>query len=350
MVYTGKDSFWFWGRETSGFGEGDNTADTHQPPNKITEAMKFPRPEYVEEALQTFDSLVPNVIFTSGRESNEKTINWIFADPFMGLCAFSEKSTDSDFSSSGYTTITASFSTRDHVDSIWIYGREVDYTNSANLDKLLKGGKILGRFIIMEANKLIREELSVKFADMEDMDGSEDTLTADSDFDDGTWGAWDKNGMYFPWNASIEWGGSEIQANYGIDIVKIRFGFEVPQKYWATFDSLAENKQLLEKIEPICEIEAILTDDSLIDELESLHSAKTTATLKLNIDATTNEEKYDQFTNAYVDSIDGLDEVPKAGEEHRLTILFKTDGGAYSLSYSYDDDNHADPGDRLNDT
>lgn len=348
MVYTGKGSFWFWGLENSGFGEGDNTTDTNQPPNKITEAMKLARPEYTEERLRTFDSFTENFIFTSGREPDEKTINWIFADPFFGLAAFTEKSVSGDWSSAGHTTISADFQGASHMDSIWLYARVKHYTGGDDLDKLLKGGKITGRFLVMEREKVVREELTVKFADMDDMDGSEDTLETESDFDDGMWADWDKNGIYFPWDAQLDWGGSEFQDNYGFKITSIRFGFEIPTDFWRTFDSLYDTENLAEEINPICEIEGVLEDPSMVDEIEKLHADKTSETLKLHIDQTTDEEKYDQFTNAYLAEISGLDENPKAGEKLEVTLTFRSNGGEYSLSYSYDDDNHADPGDRLN--
>ncbi len=159
-------------------------------------------------------------------------------------------------------------------------------------------------------------------------------------FSDGVWGDW--GNVIHSKDDKIEWGAQEItSANSGLEILKITFGVEVERDIIHLKNSLVAGLNYIKKITPTCEIEGILSKNisgaqhQFIDELEKLPEDRTKATLKYTIDTDATDTKYDQFTNAFVSAIDGLDDLPKAGEAHRVTIKFEAENPVYSLAYKY---------------
>lgn len=342
MVYTGQNGFVFWMLEGT-LGAVDNTSDTHQPFNPI-DKISTPRSEYGHEKLKWASDLTTSKIVDNVRSNGEITLNTFFQDPFLGLCIFTEKGTDGTWDADP-ETITADFTTMDHESSIGMYSREVDAENSADLDKLFKYGRVIQRDLIVEAGKYVREELTIKFGDQEDMDGSEDTFDSVGDFDDGEWADW--TDPIHSKDATLYRGGSEVNtANFGFEITKITFSLKVQRKYQNLANSLVVGLDWIEEIVETVTVEGYLRGDTFVDELEKKPSERTKSTMKLELE-TGSYEKYDQITNMYLASIDGLGDKPKAGEAHQVTLKFEGEEAAYSLSYSYDGTSLTDPSGRI---
>jgi hypothetical protein len=342
MVYTGQDGFVFWMLEGTK-GDADPTSDTHQPFNPIDE-ITTPRSEYSSEKLKWASDLSTSKIVDNVRENGEITINTFFQDPFLGLCIFTEKGTDGAWDADP-ETISADFSTMDHESSIGMYSREADLSGSTDLDKLFKYGRVIQRNLIVEPGKYIREEITMKFGDQEDFDGSEETFDSVADFDDGEWADW--TSPIHSKNATLYRGGSEVNTtNFGFEITKITFSLEVPRTYQNLANSLVVGLDWIEEIVPTVSVEGYLTDDTFIDELETLPDSRTKSTMKLELESGT-YEKYDQITNMYLASIEGLGDKPTAGEAHQVTLKFEGEDPAYSLSYKYDGTSLTDPSTRI---
>jgi hypothetical protein len=344
-IYTGKDAKYWWGLEPS-FGNGDNTSHTHQPPNPM-ERYFVPRPRYENTKLRTASSLKENVVFTSLLNAGEASLDEIFVDPFMGLAFFTHKALTGDWTTGeAYSKIEADFSALDDVDSLWIYSSVLNESGSNPIDKLTTGIKITKRALIAEVGKLIRENLDLVAADIAEV--AADTFDSVEDFDDGEVADWDT------WRHSsdvvLTWGASELDAaNYGFEWTKIEFGVEVPQNMLHKGSSLKVEHQHIQELRPYARVTGWLDTDgnTLVDEIESEVSDKTKATLKFQFDSTASEEKFDQFTSAYLDDIEGLDELPRTDEPLEVTLVFYSDDGAYSLEYNYLNDNYADPSGRI---
>ena len=159
-------------------------------------------------------------------------------------------------------------------------------------------------------------------------------------FSDGVWADW--GNVIHSKDDKIEWGAQEItSANSGLEITKITFGVEVERDTIHLKNSLVAGLDYISKITPSCEIEGYLSKNisgaqhKFIDELEKKPEDRTKATLKYTIDTDATDTKYDQFTNAFVSEIDGIDDNPKAGEAHQVTIRFRGELPVYTLSYKY---------------
>jgi hypothetical protein len=349
MVYKGDNIVLFWGIEGT-FGEGDPSTETHQPPNKL-EKVKLARADYEIAEKKTADSLVPNMVYTALRKVGEVTLNFWYKDPMLGLTSLGNKTITGDFASASQSTIDGDFSSWDDRDSIWMYLCLKDAEGSADLDKLAKGCVITKRCFIAEvtddANKVLREELSFKSADLEDFDGSEETFSNDSDFDDGKYADWHTEYRQ-SYQTELSFNGNAINtSNWGLVWKRCEIGYNVPETMQHIASSLVAQEHWVEELDPYCELTAYLTGDSVVDELESKMASRTTGTLKLLIDDATNLNKYVQFTNAYIKTIEGLSEPPKAGNAQEVTLTFKGDDPVWSEQWNYDDDTHADPSSRI---
>ncbi|GAF82510.1 unnamed protein product, partial [marine sediment metagenome] len=159
-------------------------------------------------------------------------------------------------------------------------------------------------------------------------------------YSDGIWADW--GATLHSKDDKIEWGAQEItSANSGLEILKIDFGVDVERDTIHLKQSLVAGLDYITKIIPTCEIDGILSKNisgaqhKFIDELEKKPEDRTKATLKYTIDTNATDTKYDQFTNAFVSEIEGIDDLPEAGKAHKVTIKFRGEKPVYTLSYKY---------------
>jgi len=340
MVYSGQNSYVYWGVEGTALA-GDPSSDQNIPFNPC-EKFTAPKPEYEETTKRTFDQLEPKYKFTNTLAPKTETNPHMFKDPFLLLACFTNKNVGGSWGT-GDGTISADFTNNDDEDTLFIQEHVADQSGSGNhVDRLIKGVLPVSYAWIMEAGKMLMEEVTLKGLDYSD---NTQAMSCSNDFHDQAWGDgvggfadWDTDGKRPVKDMEIELGGAAID---GLQIESGTLKFDLGYDTSQIISSLSHSVKWLGVRDFIFTLKGKLNDKGELEEAEKLYSAKTTSTLKIYYDNETGYEKYLQITNVAVEKHNVV-EIPAAGSPVEANITFK--GGedcAASFSGTWED--HADP-------
>jgi len=325
MVYAGQGSYIYWGVEGTALA-GDPASDQNIPFNPMLSGP-LPEPSYEVEELRTFDSLEPKIVYTTSLKPGEGSFETSFRDPFLLLTFFTHKAVGGTWGT-GTGTITADFTAVDDVDTIWVQSHLEDQSGSANhRDRLLKGGLPVKYEWVGEPGKLLKEVASFKFLDF---GTGTQAPSISNDFHDQSWGSgvggwadWDDSGLGSTGKRSvkdvtIKWGGSAIS---GINISKFALSFEVGYNTEQVMSSLGHTVYWRTVRNFSLKVDGKLTGLAMVQEMEKTFANRSKQTLAVYYDATSGEEKYLQFTQAYVKAAD-FPAIPAAGESVNYSVTF----------------------------
>jgi len=324
MAYKGK--YAYWGIEGT-VGSGEPGSDQNIPLNPMA-SMAAPKPKYVDVVERTFDQLEPKIIYTGELAPGEGPLPMSFRDPFMLLAFFTNKTIGGSWGT-GTGTITADFTSTADQDTIWLQYQLEDLVASADINKLLKNGRPMKYSWIVETGKLLQEIPEFKFLNFAT---NIEAPTIANTFHDqsfgsavGGWGDWDDSGCNgtgkrSPANMVIHWGAAVLTA---LKITTMTLEFTVGTETIQTIDALGHSVAYLSVRDFQLTLNGILTDLTAITEFEKLYCNRTTATLQVYYDHTTNEEKYLQFTNAYISPESEIASIPESGKVAETTLIIK---------------------------
>ncbi|MHA1795343.1 MAG: hypothetical protein ACTSUK_04470 [Promethearchaeota archaeon] len=336
MTYTGQQSYAYWGIEGTK-GAGDPSTDQNIPFNPMA-SLPAPKPKNIDEEFRTFDSLVPKKIATTELGPGEGGLEMLFQDPFLLLTFFTHKTVSGTWDT-GTGQIAADFTDTDDVDTIFLQYHLHDQSGSGNhLNRLLKHGLPQKFSFKFEKGKLLKSAAEFTFLNFED---NTQAMSCNNSFHDQSWGSgvggwanWDNSGLggtgkRSTINTQLTWGGSAFT---GLDIVSGEISFEVGYETSQTKSSLAHSVAYRKPHNYICNLKGFLKDKSLISEYESIFSDRSQQTFKFEYDATTDQEKYIQWTKAYVSPESSVVSIPESGKAAEVDIVIKG-GESSALSY-----------------
>lgn len=342
MPYTGESSYTYWGIEGT-VGAGDPSSDQNIPFNPLP-TLSPPQPKYVDVEERTFDSLVPKFVYTGELAPGEGPIEASFRDPFLLLAFFTNKTIGGVWGV-GTGTITADFTSNADVDTIFIQSHTADQLAAANhVNKLLKHGLPMKYSWVVEVGKLLKEIAEFKFLDFA---SNTQAPAINNNFHDqsfgsgiGGWGNWDDSGLGGTGKRSVtnmvlHWGAAVLTA---LKITSMELSFEVGSETIQTTDSLGHTVTYRAVRNFQLSLTGIMNDLTGLAQLELIYASRTKQTLQLYYDHTTSEEKYLQFTNAYISPESDIPPIPEAGKSSEITLIIK--GGedtAASFSGKYVD-------------
>jgi len=332
--YTGIDSYAYWGIESGGYKQGDPSVDQNIPFNKM-KTLPPPKGQYTQSVERTFDSLIPNCIFTEALTPGTGSLEMALRDPFLMLAAFSHKAVSGSWGT-GTGVIDADFSDFDDEDTIWIQYRNADKAGSNHIDRLLTGGKITQYKLMVEPAKLLKEVVAIKMASFSD---NTQAMSCSNDFHNQAWGSgvggwsnWDDSGLLDCGKSArelvIKWNAVDIT---GLKIQTMEMVIDLPDESIQEFSDLEQTEHWRGAIDFTLTISGKVNDKTLLEEAEKTYENKAKQTLILYIDDTVGEEKYIQVTNVYVDSHDVVAIAP-AGESSEASVVFK---GGEDMAISY---------------
>jgi hypothetical protein len=337
-IYLSPLSYGYWARESTWGNTAVGMPVTATAVHQGFNAMKsYPWPKdlkYEEEEVYLSNSIdAPGIIYTKLLKTAELKFEAFFRDPFLMLTMFNVKtiSAAAQWNSPNYGAIAANFSggVSTYKDSIMYQLHIDDYTGSpvSDIDRTFLGGKIVNYKIRNEAGLLLKEIFTVKFMNYKDQVRA---FTSVANFDDGAFGDWDQDGPFHSTAVTVEWNGLAV---VGIKswMEELEIAFKEDSKHFSNSRVAALNWD--GKREYYCRLEGILTTKAQLEQLESLHSAKTKQTLEyIYNDAAGNEERKWQFTNAFIKEFE-IEGIPEAGNPAKCNITLK--GGVGSkLTYA----------------
>lgn len=324
MTYKGK--YAYIGVEGT-VGAGDPSSDQNIPLNPMRE-MSAPKPKNVDVVERTFDSLVPKIIFTGEKAPGEGPLPMSFRDPWVLLMFFTNKTVGGVWGT-GTGTITADFTVLTDQDTVWLQYQLEDQAASNDINKLLKNGRPMKYSWVVEPGKLLEEIPEFKFLDFAT---NIQAPSISNDFHDqsfgsgvGGWGDWDDSGLNgtgkrSPTNMVLHWGGAVLTA---LKITSMRLEFTVGTETIQTTDSLGHTVAYLAVRDFQLTLGGVINDLTAITEYEKVYSDRTKQTLILYYDKTVGEEKYLQFTNAYISPESEIASIPESGKVAETTLIIK---------------------------
>ncbi len=347
VVIGGIPGFYLYFMRSTTFKGGDPSSDEQQPFNPIAEATGIKMPERVYELIAPVSDLYPQIEVDKNLEPSTLTFRSYFREPFPMLPLFTHKELPSIWTGTS-DTITANFSSRNGVDAnLAVQLRLPDPVSSNHIDLLFDGGKITEYRWVGEAQGAVIEEIDIKFSEITQNTQAMviDSGFHDSSFDaDSGWGLWntnlyaDKRVVLLTKDVTVEIGNS---APPGLQVQSWKLTLPVPVAMEFVASSFVAGIVYEEVRGPwLLELSGKLADNQAIVEALKTLAEKTKATAKLLYDGAP-LDKYFQFTNAVLKSIDGLS-IPEAGKTIDVTYIYEGAGGSV-LTYKWIGTEGTDP-------
>ena len=354
---TGQGQVLYWGIETQ---SGVNTllnggvpfrnSDLNQPFNPIEGEIPLPYPEYEQEMVYTSDSLEANINLSYTKELKPGEASWpnakgmIYHDPmFMMANVFTKKVISGTWAGGAgtYGKITGSFLSNSHVDTIMFQYKKIDDSAVTQFEKTLHG-IVADEFRIgFDKGNVLRTKYALKTCKQANNTRG---YSAEANFDDGRWADWAKSTFYPATGCKVYWDNSHAAEFVDINVYNAWLIFKIPKKYNVESSSLVPYEVHHENRVFTAEITGSVKGDTELDELDSLLSAKTKKDLRLQWDLTTNENKFIDITNAFVNKIDSR-KIPSASAKYEATITLK----GITADYEGNFNNLADPDTKITD-
>jgi len=343
-VYLIREAYW---NDPSAIGDG--TTKKHIPLNPMR-GFRPPKPKNRDRVEYWFSSLEPALIFTERIEPGEEDLEMLFVDPLPFLLPlFTHKTVTATWTGTG-DVIMGDFTANDHIDSIALHYLVKDRSSTSELEKTLKGGKILRyEWIIRDGAKMM-ERVRVRCASVADetqapdIDNGFDDGAFDRDGIDGGFSSWDTlmaKGVHAS-DVALTWGESPLA---GLSIVNMRLTIDVNKIY----QHLKSSREAAIQWEDIrfwqLEVDGFLKTTAHIVEVEKLFKDRSSQTLKLEY--VTN--KYLQFTNAYFSDDYDIIAIPEPGRAAACRFTLKCGPGT-ALSFSWTGDVATDPSNHITHT
>ena len=318
-AYTGRDLEVFWGREANW---KDGIAGIHQAFNPMAK-VPIPKPTYRHAHVKTAERLENAISYTELLEPGEKDFETYYRDPFIMACAFNHK-TCTYVGGTGTVNFDNGGAHGDH-DSIWMQYHKEDHHGANNIDRTLIGGELTSYGWKCEKGGVLMESFGAKFADIDLAPGAIPML-ANNNYHNGAfgasggWAAYDSNtpqakhasDLNITWNGA---GGSIA----GIDIESFDFKLTTPKEHAHVLSSLVAGVHWDSGADFECDVTGFLESLEELEEVERAWHDQTPGTIRIYSDTTVGEEKYIQFTEAYIDSFDTYD-IPSASEPIKITM------------------------------
>ena len=261
---TGKGSYAYFGLEDT---FKSNTTGLRQAFNPM-EKLPIPKTPPKTVLVNTFESRIPTIAYTSEILAGEIPYEALYRDPLFMMGFFTAKYQSGHIQgtpNAGWSTgvdgtgmISGSFETDTQESTIFMQVHGDDRAGSSDIDKRFHGGLIGNYGWKIAKGSLLKEYASVKF-----MSGSTlvEAFVSDANFDNGYFSHWDKTitGGVHPKDMAIEFNGAVIS---GLSITDLDLNILAPRVTDQTFDSLSQTDKWLGDQGNTCTINGILGDKS----------------------------------------------------------------------------------------
>ena len=322
---------------------------THQPFNPMEGGISLPYPSYEEEMVYTSDKLDPNINLSHSIKLNPGKTEFpndkgmIYHDPMLMLgLVYTHKTVAGTWAGGAatYGKITGDFVTYDNIDTIMMQYKLIDDNLNTQFTESING-IIAGEFKIgFDKGDLLRTKYSLIAAQVHL--NHERAYTADGNFDDGHWADWAKSTYYPATACRVYWDDSFATEFENIDLYSAWFIIGVPKEMLVEASDLVPFLYKATNRKYTAEVSGNVKGDAELDELYALLSAKTKKNLRLQWDATTNEEKFIDIDDAYIKAIDAR-KIPGAAELYEATLTLEGITSDYEANF----ENLPDPSGRI---
>lgn len=354
IMVGGIEGFYIYFFRNAVFKAGNPATDKQQPLNPIAESTGIKLPERIYELITPVSDHYPQIEVDKNLEPSTITLRGYFREIFLMITMFNSKKLPTIWTGTG-DNILADFSSRTDIDNnIGLQLRLPDPSGSNHVDLFFDGGKIVEYRWVGEAQGAVMEEIDIKFSEITE---STQAMVIDSGFHDASfdansgWALWninlyaDKKKVLLTKDVVITVGAS---APTGLAIQSFKLTLPIPHAMEFIHSSF-EAGIIYEEVRGLwnLELSGKLVDKTDIAEAMKPLATKTKATAKLEYDTTPNN-KFFQFTNAVLKTIDGIS-IPEAGKPIDVTYIYEGAGGS-DLSYSWTGDEADDPSDFIKHT
>lgn len=165
---TSENMYIFWCRNAT-WKSGDPDSDRHQAFNPMVEKQSLVFPPQLYKVLTPVSDLSGVIEVDGHQEPSTVTFRCYYRDPFMLLAMFTYNTVPAAWTGTG-DVITGAFTNRNNeTKNICVQIHLEDKENYRHIDILLDGGKITGYRWIIEEGEAMKEEIDIKFAEIEEV-------------------------------------------------------------------------------------------------------------------------------------------------------------------------------------
>lgn len=240
-----------------------------------------------------------------------------------------------------YGKIVGNFSDNDDRSSIMMQTGITDGTSPVN--RCYNGILVTSHQLGFKKGGVLKESVELNVAYYEP---NTQAFVPNANFDNGRWSLWALKGatkkLYHATDCKLFWDESHAAELAGLKMEDCKLKISVPHVLDSDSSKLYHQHEWDKKRTFEGSVIGIMTGDNEYAEAEALFSAKVKKDLRLEWDSTTNEKKWLQIDNAWVES-HGAERIPHIENARRLEILFKGVSANFEGNY----ENLPDPTTRI---
>lgn len=322
---------------------------THQAFNPCHGDIEVPKPKYETQVEYTTDSLDPDpdLSYTKdlvpGNGAFPGGEGMTFRDPMLLCCLFTHKTVTGTWSGGAatYGQITGDFSDNDDRSSIMIQAGITDGTSPIN--RTYNGCVLTSYQLGWKKGGVLKElpELGIVF-----FQSNTQAFTSDSNFDDGRWSLWALKGatekVYHATGMKLYWDEAHAAELAGLAIEECQMRIGIPKAMEMDSSSLTHQHDWDKKRTYECTVRGIMIGDTEYLEVEKQFHNKTKKDLRMSWDQTTNEEKWLQIDDAWIEDMTS-ERYPHIENARILELTFKGITARFEGNY----ENLPDPSGRI---
>lgn len=334
---------------SSGVPDPIDGSDIHQGFNVCHGDIEVPKPRKETQVETSSDSLDPDpdLSYTKdwipGQGAFPGGEGMTYRDPFLKCCAFThvEESGTWGGGAGTYGKIIGNFSAADDRSSIMIQAGITDGVTPVN--RCYNGVILTSYQLGFKKGGVLREivELGVAY-----YESNTQAFITNANFDDGRWSLWALKSatkkLYHATDCKLYWDESHAAELAGLAIEDCQLKINIPHDLEADSSKLYHQHEWDKKRTYSATISGIMTGNTEYLEAENLFSAKAKKDLRLQWDLTTNETKWLQIDDAWVESY-GAEKIPHKENARRLELNFMGISANWEGNYN----NLPDPSTRI---
>lgn len=341
----------YWALE-NGFGNSwapINGDDTHQGFNPCHGDITIPKPKYETQVEYDTRSLDPDpdLSFTKdlipGSGAFPGGDGMTYRDAFLLACIFTHKTVTGTWSGGAatYGQITGDFTLEDDKSSIMIQAGMTDKTTP--IGRCYNGTVLTAYMLGWKKGMVLKESVELGIAYFQP---NTQAFVPDSNFDDGKWSLWALKGaptkLYHATGMKVYWDNAHTAELTHLSIEECQMRIGIPHDMEADSSDLKHQHEWNKKRTHECAVSGIITGNTEYEEAEKIFSSKTKKDLRMSWDQTTNEEKWLQIDDAWIED-HGTEILPHVENARRITLKFLGPTSRFENNY----ENLPDPSSRI---